>query len=131
MEKNMTYTEFYDWVQGKTGTIYTCRKGTYMAFCIEDAGKSVGTFLLSTLVTNGRVIKNPAPEFWVNSIDFSGSFSTYLTFGVMPVINRKMPYKARPVVPISLKQRDRLRNIQISINNKKAMISNGKGVKNE
>lgn len=103
----MNYTEFYEWVKGKRGTIYTCRMGTYMAFCLDGGA----TYLLSTLTDNGRVIKNPSPEFWAGAIDFAGSYSTYFTYRIMPVPTHKMPYKADPILPITRKQIEKLKEI--------------------
>lgn len=102
----MNYTEFYNFARGKKGAIYVSRKGTVMVFVIDDKA-----YLLSTTAANGSVIENPVPDYWCNSIDWSGNFSSYFTYGMEPLPDDQMPYKVPPLVPITAAQRKKLKRI--------------------
>lgn len=102
----MNYTEFYNFARGKKGVIYVARKGTVMVFIIDNK-----TYLLNTTAANGRVIENPVSDYWRNSIDWSGNFSNYFSYGLEPLPDNEMPYKAQPLVPITAEQRKKLKRI--------------------
>ena len=105
----MNYTEFYKMARGCKGTIYTARNGNVMAFCLDDGH----TYLLNTTAGNGKVIIDPVPDYWCNSIDFSGGFADYFTYGIIPA--QDMPYQAEPIVPITDRQHAKL-NVTLNAN---------------
>jgi hypothetical protein len=82
----ISFPEFRQFCQGKVGSIYIARNGSVTVVITE--GK---TYLYSNYGGDG-VIENPAPEYWVNSIDRSGEYSDYWLLGMIPAAD--MPYKA-------------------------------------
>lgn len=96
----MNYTEFYNYARGHKGAIYVARRGTVMVFCIDDGH----TYLLSTTADNGKVVVDPVSDYWCHSIDFAGGFGDYFTFGIVPLAEDDMPYKARPIMEITSDQ---------------------------
>lgn len=97
----MSFFEFLKYCHGKVGTIYIARKGSVT---VIDFGNE--TYLVNN-TNNGRVIKNPMPEYWSHSIDWSGNFSDYFMFGIFPAETQK--YKAEPVLPFTDKHMAKLR----------------------
>jgi hypothetical protein len=62
---------------------------------------------MQNCVGGGAVVENPADQYWCNSIDFSGSFSSYFTWCMIPSENHR--FEASPIVPITSEHMQKLR----------------------
>lgn len=106
-KNNMNYDELFKFLHGKVGEIYTARKGTVTVFIVDGT-----KYMINNYSQNGRVIENPADAYWIHSIDFSGSFSAYYTFGMIPP--ETPTYDIEPIVPLTdaniKKLKERFRN---------------------
>ena len=88
----MHTSQFLEFARNKIGEIYVARNGTVMIFIINN-----NTYLLSA-VADSCVIVNPADNYWIHSIDWSGGFSDYFAHQMCPPA--KLTYEAKPIVPI-------------------------------
>ena len=108
----MNHWQFYEFAQGKTGSIYIARNGTVTVVEIEGT-----TYLLNNIAAPGAVIVNPADIYWIRSIDWAGGFSDYFAMGMYPEENPRI--KAEPILEITPKQLEKLRQMVELHQNKK------------
>jgi len=101
----ISQNEFLKKISGQTGTIYIARNGSVMVFDIDN-----GETYMQNCVGGGGVSVNPADQYWCNSIDFSGSFSFYRTWGVVPSGSPR--FQAKPLVEISEEQMLKLKTMK-------------------
>jgi len=99
----MNVFQLHEFCKGKTGSIYVARNGTVTVIEIDGV-----TYLVNNLLPSA-VIVNPADQYWARSIDYAGGFSSYFTLGMYPEDNPRI--KADPILPITEKQKEKLRDI--------------------
>jgi len=97
----MTCWEFYQFCEGKAGSVYIARKGTVTVVEIEGA-----TYILNNFA-GFAVVETDADWYWVNSIDWAGGFNDYFALGMYPDDNPRI--KADPIIPITVEQKEHLK----------------------
>lgn len=89
----------YEEIKGKKGNIYIARKGTVIIVDLDNGDNYTYNTSCNTCV------KNAVRSFWDNSIEWSGSFSDFKTFGMIP--SDKKPLK-EPLCPLTPEQIEKL-----------------------
>jgi len=99
-------TQNTNYLTNKAGRIYIARNGQITVFCLDNGEK----WFCNNLMLAQTIHRGPVDGYWMNSIDFAGSFSDYFTFGmVYDEVDRPHYPAADPIVAMTEKQIEKLR----------------------
>lgn len=105
-----------DFLKGKLGRIYVARNINITVFVLHD-GDVWFTNNNSILQVIRRCVNQ---NYWINSIDWAGSYPTYLIYGIAyDEENREFYPFAKPISPMSDEQKSHLKSIYVASMNGK------------